>query len=75
MGDSLNPQIEHIRTLIEAMPVAENLGPEFVHTSKGRTEIRVPVKDSWSYRPGHLQAAALFTWVSAPLSVRRMSLR
>lgn len=49
-----------LRDAILAMPMAQSLGLGFVALESGRVEIEMPVQPAWCFRPGQLQAAALF---------------
>ncbi len=60
MRTATPPQVEHMRTLVQSMPIARNLGLKFLRLCAGEAEVEIPVQESWSYRPGHLQAAAVF---------------
>ena len=49
-----------IRDAVLAMPMARTLQLDFQHLEGGRSEIRMPVLDAFCFRPGQLQATALF---------------
>jgi len=49
-----------LRDAILAMPMAQSLQLDFVALEPGRVEVEMPVQPAWCFRPGQLQAAALF---------------
>lgn len=53
-------QSDHVRESILAMPMAQTLKLEFLRVEPGIVELTVPVLDGWCFRPGHLQATAVF---------------
>jgi uncharacterized protein (TIGR00369 family) len=52
--------IERIREAVLAMPVAKALGLKFNHIEMGHVEVQMPVAEAMSFRPGQLQATAIF---------------
>ncbi len=46
--------------MVLAMPMARTLGLRFVHAEPGRVEVEIPVSEAFSFRPGQLQATAVF---------------
>ena len=49
-----------LQAFVQAMPVARTLGLRFVHAEAGRVEVEIPVTEAFSFRPGQLQATAVF---------------
>jgi acyl-coenzyme A thioesterase PaaI-like protein len=43
-----------------AMPMARTLGLAFTHIAPGEVELEMPVLDAFCFRPGQLQATAVF---------------
>lgn len=56
----INPQCELVRRMVLAMPAAKTLGLSFTRIEPGATEVEVPVADAFCFRPGQLQATAIF---------------
>jgi uncharacterized protein (TIGR00369 family) len=56
---SLNPP-EAVRRAVLAMPMAQTLGLDFRRVERGDVELQVPIRDAWCFRPGQLQATAVF---------------
>lgn len=54
------PQTERVRRAVLAMPMARTLNLQFTQLTPGHAEIELPVQDAWCFRPGHLQATAVF---------------
>lgn len=52
--------IERVRQAVLAMPVAQALGLRFRRVEPGDVELEMPVSDAFSFRPGQLQATAIF---------------
>ncbi|WP_395457310.1 PaaI family thioesterase [Acidovorax delafieldii] len=52
--------IETLQAVVLAMPMARTLGLRFVHAEPGRVEVEIPVSEAFSFRPGQLQATAVF---------------
>jgi acyl-coenzyme A thioesterase PaaI-like protein len=53
-------QVERIERAVLAMPMAKTLQLQFRHIEPGRVELEVPISDAFSFRPGQLQATAVF---------------
>ncbi|MEQ1685593.1 MAG: PaaI family thioesterase [Burkholderiaceae bacterium] len=51
---------EQVRQHVLAMPMARTLGLRFTRLAPGEVEIEVPVSDAFCFRPGQLQATAVF---------------
>ena len=49
-----------LKDMVLAMPMARTLGLRFVHAEPGRVEVGIPVSEAFSFRPGQLQATAVF---------------
>ena len=52
--------MEALKGMVRAMPMARTLGLRFVHAEPGRVEVEIPVSEAFSFRPGQLQATAVF---------------
>jgi uncharacterized protein (TIGR00369 family) len=53
-------QAELVRHMVLAMPMAKTLGLRFRRIEPGEVEVELPVADALSFRPGQLQATAIF---------------
>jgi uncharacterized protein (TIGR00369 family) len=51
---------EQIRRAVLAMPMAQTLGLHFRRIEPGDVEVEIPVQEAWCFRPGQLQATAIF---------------
>jgi len=51
---------EHIRRAVLAMPMAQTIQLRFTHIGTGETQLEMPVLDSFCFRPGQLQATAVY---------------
>lgn len=51
---------EVVRDAVLSMPMARTLQLAFVRIEPGQTEIEMPVLDAFCFRPGQLQATAVF---------------
>lgn len=51
---------ERVRAAVLAMPVARALQLRFRRLDAGASEVELPVSESLSFRPGQLQATAIF---------------
>ncbi|MBV7542604.1 PaaI family thioesterase [Acidovorax sp. sic0104] len=49
-----------LESLVLAMPMARTLGLRFVRAEAGAVEVEIPVSDAFCFRPGQLQATAVF---------------
>lgn len=56
----IDPDLTVIRDAVLAMPMARTLGVEFEVVERGRVELSVPIVEALTFRPGRLQAAAVF---------------
>ena len=54
------PMTELVRRAVLSMPMAQTLGLRFVRIAPGKVELEIPVLDSLCFRPGQLQATAIF---------------
>ena len=52
--------LEAVRGAVEAMPVSRTLGVRCAAVAPGVAEIHLPVADAFTFRPGQLQATAIF---------------
>ena len=57
--------MEALKGVVLAMPRARTLGLRFVHAESGRVEVGIPVSEAFSFRPGQLQATAVFAVAAA----------
>ncbi len=53
-------QSDRVRHAVLAMPMAKTLGLQFRRIEAGDVEVEIPIADAFSFRPGQLQAAAIF---------------
>ncbi len=51
---------EQVRRAVLAMPMAQTLKLAFRRIEPGLVELELPVQEGWCFRPGQLQATALF---------------
>jgi uncharacterized protein (TIGR00369 family) len=51
---------ERVRRSVLAMPMAQTLKLAFRRIEPGHVELEMPVQDAWCFRPGQLQATAIF---------------
>lgn len=56
----MNASPDRIRQAVLAMPVAQALQLRFLRIEPGDVELELPVTDAMSFRPGQLQATAIF---------------
>ncbi|MED5621404.1 PaaI family thioesterase [Ideonella sp. BN130291] len=54
------PMTEQVQRMVLAMPVAQTLQLRFVNVAPGEVTLELPVTDAFSFRPGQLQATAVF---------------
>ena len=52
--------LDLLQQLVLAMPIARTLGLRFTRVAAGEVELELPVADAFSFRPGQLQATAVF---------------
>jgi uncharacterized protein (TIGR00369 family) len=52
--------IERVRHAVLSMPAAQTLGLQFRRVEPGEVELEMPVSEAFSFRPGQLQATAIF---------------
>jgi acyl-coenzyme A thioesterase PaaI-like protein len=60
MNPSTAAATERVRQAVLAMPVAQALQLQFRRVAPGEVELELPVSDAFSFRPGQLQATAIF---------------
>lgn len=53
-------KFEHLKRVVTAMPMAKLLGLHFISIDAGAVELEIPYRDELSFRPGHMQATAIF---------------
>ena len=51
---------EQVRRAVLSMPMAQTLGLVFRRVDIGHVELEVPLQEAWCFRPGQLQATAIF---------------
>lgn len=57
----MNPSpLEQVRQAVLAMPMAQTLKLAFRRIEIGLVELEMPVQEAWCFRPGQLQATAVF---------------
>jgi acyl-coenzyme A thioesterase PaaI-like protein len=49
-----------VQQAVLAMPIARALGLRFLRIDAGVVELEMPYADAWSFRPGQMQATAIF---------------
>ncbi|MES2687519.1 MAG: PaaI family thioesterase [Pseudomonadota bacterium] len=52
--------IEQLERMVLAMPMARTLGLSFKRITPGEVEVEIPVQEGFTFRPGQLQATAVF---------------
>jgi len=52
--------LEQMRQAVLAMPMAQTLKLAFRRIEPGLVELEIPVQEAWCFRPGQLQATAVF---------------
>ncbi len=60
LSNAPHSSVETLKAVVLAMPMARTLGLRFVHAEPGRVEVEIPVSEAFSFRPGQLQATAVF---------------
>lgn len=60
MTTPLPPHTELLRRAVLAMPMAQTLKLEFLKIVPGEVELQIPVQEAFCFRPGQLQATAVF---------------
>lgn len=53
-------QPDQVRRAVLAMPMAQTLKLQFNRVEPGEVELQIPVQEAWCFRPGQLQATAVF---------------
>ena len=51
---------EHLERMVLSMPMARTLGLAFIRSAPGEVELEIPVQEAFTFRPGQLQATAVF---------------
>lgn len=59
-ADPATAHIEQLQAMVLAMPMARTLALRFVRVEPGSVEVEIPVSDAFCFRPGQLQATAVF---------------
>lgn len=57
---STSPDFTRLERAVLAMPMAHTLGLAFKRIAPGEVELEIPVLDAFCFRPGQLQATAVF---------------
>ncbi len=60
MNPSVSASTESLRGAVLAMPMAQTLKLEFLKIAPGQVELQIPVQEAFCFRPGQLQATAVF---------------
>jgi uncharacterized protein (TIGR00369 family) len=60
ISDNSITGISQLQQAVLQMPMARTLGLRFLHESAGHVELEIPVADAFTFRPGQLQATAVF---------------
>jgi acyl-coenzyme A thioesterase PaaI-like protein len=55
-----SPDFSRLERAVLAMPMARTLGLAFKHIAPGEVELEMPVLEAFCFRPGQLQATAVF---------------
>ena len=51
---------EQVRRMVLAMPMAQTLKLAFRRIDPGLVELEIPLQEAWCFRPGQVQATAIF---------------
>jgi len=54
------PMTEQVSHTVLAMPMAQTLKLRFLRIDPGLVELVIPLQEAWCFRPGQLQATAVF---------------
>ena len=52
--------LQHLQAAVLAMPMARTLGLRFVQAAPGAITLEMPILDAFCFRPGQLQATAVY---------------
>ena len=52
--------LQHLQAAVLAMPMARTLGLRFVHAAPGAVTLEMPILEAFCFRPGQLQATAVY---------------
>ncbi|HZW19917.1 hotdog fold thioesterase [Noviherbaspirillum sp.] len=59
--DAPNPAFaDTLRRAVLAMPMAQSVGLRFARIAAGEVDVEIPYRDELSFRPGQMQATAIF---------------
>lgn len=58
--NTTDPMTEQVRRTVLAMPMAQTLKLRFRRIEPGLVELEIPLQEAWCFRPGQLQATAVF---------------
>ena len=59
-SSAITPAFRPLAQLVLAMPMARTLGLSFTRIAPGEVELEIPLLDTFCFRPGQLQATAVF---------------
>ena len=57
---SVDPGFKALERMMLSMPMARTLGVRFIRIAPSEVELEIPVHEAFSFRPGQLQATAVF---------------
>ena len=57
---SVDPGFKALERMVLSMPMARTLGVRFIRIAPSEVELEIPVQEAFSFRPGQLQATAVF---------------
>jgi uncharacterized protein (TIGR00369 family) len=60
MNTSPSTNVERLRDAVLAMPVAQALQLRFSRIASGEVDLELPISERFTFRPGQLQATAIF---------------
>ena len=52
--------LPQLQALVLSMPMAQTIGLQFTRLERGQSEVRIPVAQPFTFRPGQLQATPVF---------------
>ena len=54
------PNFGHLQRMVLSMPMTQTLRLQFIHIESGAVVLEIPVQESFTFRPGQLQATPVF---------------
>ncbi|WP_395056241.1 PaaI family thioesterase [Polaromonas sp.] len=60
IGNASDPHLRQLERMVLSMPMARTLGLTFTRITPGEVEVEIPVLDAFCFKPGQLQATAVF---------------